>query len=179
MVIMSWPMAGPGCLKSCWPLTMNSSGVSVGFRDNCSVGSSGIFICHIMFQFRWDCLICPSERVDWFIWPTRGPCLPNVQCVQWQPGPGSSRWLSHWILSVQRRVSDCHVVMSSCHNDNMTASWPTCHASDGPEIGSDCEQICRVMTRLRWVHVAKNITSVSQWTWRYCKAWNRVSTYLL
>ena len=152
MSIIIWPMAGPCAVcRVSQELTTRAhthNTRSVEFRDN-SV-SSGIFICHIMFQFRW--LFDLPERANWFIWPTP---LSSAQTgvypmcsVQYQPGPGSgSLWLGHWMLSVERRVSDCHVVMSACHNDNMTASWPTCHGSDGPEIGSDCEQICRVMTR--------------------------------
>ena len=114
-----------------------------GTTQSAAAGYLFVILCFNLDETVW--FARASEWIDLF--DPLGARVYPMCSVQWQPGPGSSRWLSHWILSVQRRVSDCHVVMSSCHNDNMTASWPTCHASDGPEIGSDCEQICRVMTQ--------------------------------
>ena len=120
MSIIIWPMAGPllrpGCLKS-WPLDHTHNTRSVEFRDN-SV-SSGIFICHIMFQFRR--LFDLSERANWFIWPTplhsaplsADRCLPNVQCAV----TARARLTATWSLDVVSReeglrLSCCHVSMS-------------------------------------------------------------------
>ena len=108
----SWP--GPGCLQS-WPLTRHSFGVSVGFRDN-SVSSSGIFICHIMFHFRW--LFDLPERANWFIWPTQGPVF--TQCAVYSNSPGPAH--SDLVTGCCQSRGESQTVMLSCHHGIMT-TW--------------------------------------------------------
>ena len=131
---------GPGVSRVS-TVTTHNTGASVECRDNS--GGSGIFICHIMFQLRW--LFDLPERANWFIWPTPLSGAVFTQCAVYSNSPDPAHCDS--VTGCCQSRGGSQTVMSACHNDNMTASWPTCHASDGPEIGSDCEQICRVTTR--------------------------------